>query len=230
MSSTISKEPPRVTTRPSGWPVRRMPRWAPAGRRRVPGGRRRSRARAQAITGRARQRHARLPAGGDLGHRVLRGRRRRVTDGPATRSRREHFSNAADVSAGISVAQQGAANCAPANNEQIDDLENYQVPESLDGFGLVAAVTALVAWAAPDAEQVQTDVAQVLAATTPAARSQGPGGPGPGAAQAGRPARGGRPHADEGDQGTVPALVSAAPARLARQGARPPQAGGYRKG
>jgi hypothetical protein len=84
----------------------------------------------------------------------------------------EHFSNAANVSAGISVAQQGAANCAPANNEQIDDLENYQVPESLDGFGLVNAVTALVAWAAPDAEQVQNDVAQVLSAATPAARSQ----------------------------------------------------------
>ena len=40
----------------------------------------------------------------------------------------EHFGNSADVSDGISVAQQGAANCAPANNEQIDDLENYQVP------------------------------------------------------------------------------------------------------
>jgi hypothetical protein len=85
----------------------------------------------------------------------------------------EHFSNSTDVSAGISVAQQGAANCAPANNEQIDNLENYQVPESLYSFGLVKAVTALVAWAAPNAEQVQTDVATVLAAKTPQARSQG---------------------------------------------------------
>lgn len=85
----------------------------------------------------------------------------------------EHFSNSSNVSAGISVAQQGAANCAPANNEQIDNLENYQVPESLDSFGLVNAVTALVAWAAPNAEQVQSDVAQVLSATTPQARSQG---------------------------------------------------------
>jgi hypothetical protein len=85
----------------------------------------------------------------------------------------EHFSNSTDVSAAISVAQQGAANCAPANNEEIDNLENYQVPESLDSFGLVNAVTALVAWAAPNAEQVQTDVATVLAAKTPQARSQG---------------------------------------------------------
>ena len=84
----------------------------------------------------------------------------------------EHYSSSSDISAGISVAQQGAANCAPANNEQIDDLENYQVPESLDSFGLVGAVTALVAWAAPNAEQVQADVARLLAATTPQARSQ----------------------------------------------------------
>lgn len=84
----------------------------------------------------------------------------------------EHFSNSSDVSDGISVAQQGAANCAPATNEQLDNLENYQVPQSLDSFGLVNAVTALVAWAAPNAEQVQTDVAQVLSATTPEARSR----------------------------------------------------------
>ncbi len=84
----------------------------------------------------------------------------------------ERYARATDVSDGISVAQQGAANCAPANNEQIDDLESYQVPESLDSFGLAGSVTSLVAWAAPDAEQVQTDVAQLLAASTPAARTR----------------------------------------------------------
>jgi hypothetical protein len=83
----------------------------------------------------------------------------------------EHFSNSTDVSDGASVAEQGAQNCEPANNEQIDDLENYQVPESLDGFGLVGVVTRMVSWAVPDAERVQTDVAQVLTSTTPQARS-----------------------------------------------------------
>jgi hypothetical protein len=78
----------------------------------------------------------------------------------------------ADVSDAISVAQQGAANCAPATNEQIDDLENYQVEQSLDSFGLAAVVTDLVGWAAPDAENVQTDVAAVLAASTPQAKSR----------------------------------------------------------
>lgn len=83
----------------------------------------------------------------------------------------EHERNATNVTDAISVAQQGAANCSPAENEQIDDLENYQAPESLDGFGLVAAVTGLVNWAAPDAEDVQTDVADVLSADTPQARN-----------------------------------------------------------
>jgi hypothetical protein len=82
----------------------------------------------------------------------------------------EQSRNVTDVRDAISVAQQGAANCSPANNEQIDDLANYQVPESLDSFGLAAVVTGLVNWAAPDAEQVQTDVARLLAATTPAAK------------------------------------------------------------
>lgn len=83
----------------------------------------------------------------------------------------EHFGNSTDVSEGISVASQGAANCAPANNEQIDNLESYQVSESLDSFGLVSVVAEVVTWAAPDAERVQTDVAQVLSSTTPQARS-----------------------------------------------------------
>jgi hypothetical protein len=80
--------------------------------------------------------------------------------------------NAAHVSQGIKIANDGAANCSPANNELIDDLENYQVPESLDSLGLIPVIPGLVSWAAPDAEQVQTDVAAVLSATTPQAKVQ----------------------------------------------------------
>jgi|SRR5580692_2708733 hypothetical protein len=80
--------------------------------------------------------------------------------------------SAADVSDGISVAQQGAANCAPANNEQIDDLESYQVSESLYSYQLAGVVTGLVNWAAPDAVRVQTDVANLLSARSAPARSQ----------------------------------------------------------
>lgn len=76
-----------------------------------------------------------------------------------------------DVNDGISVAQQGSANCAPVNNEELADLENYQVTESLDSFGLVAVVTDMVTWAAPDAQNVQNDVSAVLSALTPQAKS-----------------------------------------------------------
>jgi Co/Zn/Cd efflux system component len=81
----------------------------------------------------------------------------------------EHPRSSTDLSDAISIAQQGAANCSPANNELIDNLENYQVPESLSSFGLTSAVTNLVAWAAPNAEQVELAIASVLSATTPQA-------------------------------------------------------------
>jgi hypothetical protein len=67
-----------------------------------------------------------------------------------------------DVGTAIYIANTGAANCSPANNEQLDDLDNYQVTESLASFRLGRVVTGLVNWAAPDAENVQTDVARVL--------------------------------------------------------------------
>jgi hypothetical protein len=82
----------------------------------------------------------------------------------------EHPRSPSDVSDAISIAQQGAANCSPANNELIDNLESYQVPESLASFGLKSAVSSLVDWAAPHAEDVQTDVARLLSATSPQAK------------------------------------------------------------
>jgi hypothetical protein len=71
-----------------------------------------------------------------------------------------------DLKTAVSIANNGAAQCSPANNELIDDLENYEVPESLASLRLQRAVTGLVAWAAPDAEGVQGDVQVVLAART----------------------------------------------------------------
>jgi hypothetical protein len=70
-----------------------------------------------------------------------------------------------------SVASQGAANCMPANNEEIDDLENYQVPESLASYRLQGAINDVIAWSAPDAITVQTDVATVLQARGTAAEA-----------------------------------------------------------
>jgi hypothetical protein len=169
--SVPATQPPRATTRPNGWPIHRMPRWTVL-------------AIALFLAAAVAVGLVHKPSTAERAS-DMRGFLTEVTSdiescaagvGESLTALHEvqaaHFGNSSDVSAGISVAQQGAANCAPANNEQIDDLENYQVPESLDSFGLVNAVTALVAWAAPNAEKVQSDVARVLSATTPQARSQ----------------------------------------------------------
>ncbi len=76
-----------------------------------------------------------------------------------------------DVRTAVSLAQTAAANCSPANNELLDDLENYQVPESLASYRLPGAVTGLIDWAAPDAGNVCQDVANILQAHSAAARA-----------------------------------------------------------
>jgi len=79
-----------------------------------------------------------------------------------TALRQVEAGDAGDTGTAVYIANTGAANCSPANNELIDDLESYQVTESLASFRLGRVVTGLVNWAAPDAIDVQTDVAQVL--------------------------------------------------------------------
>lgn len=74
-----------------------------------------------------------------------------------------------DVSTAVVIANTAAANCSPANNMQMDDLVQYQVPESLDSFHLDTAVNDLVTWGFPLAQRVQLDVASLVTAKTPAA-------------------------------------------------------------
>jgi hypothetical protein len=81
-------------------------------------------------------------------------------------------SNTAEVNDTIGIATYGASNCSPANSMPLDDLDQYEVSESLASFHLGNVVTGLVNWAAPDAINVQTDVVAVLKATTAQARSK----------------------------------------------------------
>jgi ABC-type Zn2+ transport system substrate-binding protein/surface adhesin len=169
--SVTSSDRPRVSTRPSGWPVRRMPRWVllavalflVAGVAVALVHRPSTAERASDMTGFLQEVNADIEScSGGVAESLT----------ALHQVQAEHFSNSSDVGDGASVASQGAQNCEPANNEEIDNLENYQVPESLDSFGLVGAVTNLVTWAVPDAERVQTDVAQILSAATPQARNR----------------------------------------------------------
>jgi hypothetical protein len=79
--------------------------------------------------------------------------------------------NTTEVKDTISIATYGASNCSPANSMPLDDLDQYQVTESLASFHLDRVVTGLVNWAAPDAMDVQTDVVSVLRAPDAQARS-----------------------------------------------------------
>ncbi|MGO8883179.1 MAG: hypothetical protein ACLPUO_26960 [Streptosporangiaceae bacterium] len=76
-----------------------------------------------------------------------------------------------DVRTAVAIANTGAANCSPASNEVIDNLEGYEVSESLFSYHLQGVVTGLVNWAAPDALQAQDDVVKILTAKNPQARA-----------------------------------------------------------
>jgi hypothetical protein len=67
-----------------------------------------------------------------------------------------------DLATAMSEVNYGVANCSPANSELVDDLTNAQVPESLASYHLQTAITALISWAAPDAQRVMADVAAML--------------------------------------------------------------------
>jgi hypothetical protein len=80
--------------------------------------------------------------------------------------------SAKNVQDTIAIARYGANNCSPANNEQLDDLTQYQVTESLAGFHLDTAVNDVITWAFPYAQRVQNDVANELGAHDAAKRQQ----------------------------------------------------------
>jgi hypothetical protein len=74
-----------------------------------------------------------------------------------------------DTKTAVGIATLGAENCSPANNMPMDDLVQYQPPESLASFHLDQTVNDLVTWGFPDAQRVQTDVATLLTAGTASA-------------------------------------------------------------
>jgi len=74
-----------------------------------------------------------------------------------------------DVKTAVSIAATGVQNCSPANSMPMDDLVQYQPPESLASFHLDQTVNDLVTWGFPDAQRVQADVATILTASSPSA-------------------------------------------------------------
>ena len=157
-------KPPRAAYRPTGWPVLRTPRWMLAAGLVLVAGlvlaaiphRPSTEQRAADLRGVVHDLTIDIEscAGG-------------VTDS-LTALRAIESGTSHDVETAVTIANTAAANCSPGNNMQMEDLVQYQVPESLASFHLDAAVNDLVTWGFPLAQRVQSDVATRLAATTPA--------------------------------------------------------------
>jgi hypothetical protein len=155
----------RMSSRPSGWPVLRTPKWMLA-------------AGVVLVAGLT---LAAIPHRPSIGQRAadLRGMVNDlntdvescaggVNDSlTAMRAIQSGASN--DVTTAVKIANLAAANCSPANSMPMEDLVQYQAPESLASFHLQAAVDDLVTWGFPLAQRVQIDVATVVTAKTPAA-------------------------------------------------------------
>jgi hypothetical protein len=74
-----------------------------------------------------------------------------------------------DAGTAVTIARTAADNCSPGNSMPMEDLVQYQVPESLASFHLEQAVNDLVTWGFPLAQRVQADVAALVVARGPAA-------------------------------------------------------------
>jgi hypothetical protein len=155
----------RRISRPSGWPVLRTPRWMLAGGLVLAAG----------LT------LAAIPHHPSTAQRAadLRGMVHDLNTGiescaggvndSITALRAIQSGDSQDVATAVKIANQAADNCSPANSMPMEDLVQYQAPESLASFHLQDAVDELVTWGFPLAQRVQTDVATLVTAKTPAA-------------------------------------------------------------
>lgn len=154
-----------IPTRRSGWPVLRTPKWMLAG----------------AVVLVAGLTLAALPHHPSTSQRVtdLRGVVQEMNTGIESCAGGVSESLAAlhaiqagtshDVKTAVSIAATGVQNCSPANSMPMDDLVQYQPPESLASFHLDQTVNDVVTWGFPDAQRVQADVAVLLTAGSPSA-------------------------------------------------------------
>ena len=157
-------KPLRAGYRPTGWPVLRTPRWMLAAAVVLVAGlvlaalphRPSTAQRAADLRGMVHDLNVDIEscAGG-------------VTDS-LTALRAIESGTSHDVKTAVTIANKAADNCSPGNNMQMEDLVLYQAPGSLASFHLDKAVNDLVTWGFPLAQRVQSDVATLLAATTPA--------------------------------------------------------------
>ena len=161
----------RISARASGWPVLRTPRWMLAGGLVLVAGLTLAAIPHHPSTA---QRAADLRAMVHDLNTDIESCAGGVTDS-ITALRAIQAGDSQDVATAVKIARQAADNCDPANSMPMEDLVQYQAPESLASFHLQDVVTDLVAWGSPLAQRVQTDVATLVTARKPdaAARASG---------------------------------------------------------
>jgi hypothetical protein len=155
----------RIPTRRSGWPVLRTPRWMLAGAAVLVIGLTLAAIPHHPSTS---QRAADLRAVVQAMNTGIESCAGGVSES-LTALRQIQSGASHDTKTAVSIATLGAANCSPANSMPMDDLVQYQPPESLASFHMDQAVNDIVTWGFPDAQRVQADVATLLTASTPAA-------------------------------------------------------------
>ncbi|HEX6932317.1 MAG TPA: hypothetical protein VF162_09255 [Streptosporangiaceae bacterium] len=165
---TAKTDPPYIPVRASGWPGRRVPRWAPPAAAVLM---------AIAVAIGLSHRPTNGQRGADLRSflRVLNADVQSCSGGVRESLYVLHAIDSGashDKKTALNVANIAAANCSPANNELLADLTGFQPPGSLASYHLQHAITALIDWAAPRAGQVAAAVAAVLTGYgTPAERA-----------------------------------------------------------
>ena len=155
----------RISSRPTGWPALRTPRWMLAGGLVLVAGLTLAAIPHHPSTA---QRAADLRA---MVHDLNTGIESCAggVNDSITALRAIQSGDSQDVATAVKIANQAADNCSPANSMPMEDLVQYQAPESLASFHLQDAVDELVTWGFPLAQRVQTDVATLVTAKTPAA-------------------------------------------------------------
>jgi hypothetical protein len=156
---------PRISTRPSGWPVLRTPKWMLVAAIVLVAGltlaaiqhRPSTAERAADLRGMVHDLNVDIES-------CAGGVNDSITALRAIQSGASH-----DVKTAVVIANTAAANCSPANSMPMDDLVQYQAPGSLASFQAQTAVNDLVTWGFPLAQRVQVDVATLVSAQTPAA-------------------------------------------------------------
>jgi hypothetical protein len=156
---------PRISTRPSGWPVLHTPRWMLAAAVVLVAGltlaaiphRPSTAERAADLRGMVHDLNVDIES-------CAGGVNDSITALRAIQSGASH-----DVKTAVVIANTAAANCSPANSMPMEDLVQYQAPGSLASFHVQTAVNDLVTWAFPLAQRVQTDVATLVTAQAPTA-------------------------------------------------------------